>query len=402
MRSHRDEIDLSAELRALRPTPRVEFTDALDSRAEAGFPRAIRREPRPNGRIGRRLAGLGRVPERLRALPRRRLLAPAGAAATAAIVVATALIVSSEGGTTGDTTRVLRSAGAPAGDSSGDTTRVLRSAGAPAGDSSGVQYSEAPPVKSGSSASAGHAEIAPTAGRATAVPGPYASGVAHRDVERSAQMVLGTDASGVRSAAAKVFEAVHAYHGIVLRSSISDGRDGRAGATFSLLIPSGRLSDAMAAFSGIADVRSRHESSLDVTAPTIGLRERLQDARAEVESLLAAIAGAETEAEREAAEAKLGSARRRVATLRSRFASLRRRTHLSSILLRIETGGAHGATGTGWGIDDALNDAGHILAVASGVVLVGLAILVPPLLIALLAWLAHRGWLRWRRERALD
>ena len=46
-------------------------------------------------------------------------------------------------------------------------------------------------------------------------------------------------------------------------------------------------------------------------------------------------------------------------------------------------------------------DAGHILSVAAGVVIVALAVLAPLALLALLAWLAHRAWLRGRRERAL-
>jgi hypothetical protein len=225
--------------------------------------------------------------------------------------------------------------------------------------------------------------------------------VPHRDVERSAQIVLAADPSEVRSDAAGVFEAVHTYHGIVLRSSIRDGRAGEAGANFDLLVPSGRLGDAMAAFSDIADVRSRHEATLDVTAQTIGLGARLKDARAKVESLLSEVATAGSETERETAEAKLRAARRQAAALQAQLANVRRRTHLSSVSLRIETGGRP-SQGDSWGISDALGDAGHILAVAAGVVLIGLAILIPPILIGVLAWLAHRGWVHRRRERALD
>lgn len=156
----------------------------------------------------------------------------------------------------------------------------------------------------------------------------------------------------------------------------------------------------MAAFSAIAEVRSRHESTADVTAPTIGLGERLRDARARVSSLLAQLAGAETEVERKALEAKLRSERRNVAALQARLTSLRRRTHLSSVSLRIETGGSV-SRNNGWGVDKALGDAGHILSVAAGVSLVGLAILVPPVLICLLAWLARRTWIRRKREHAL-
>jgi VIT1/CCC1 family predicted Fe2+/Mn2+ transporter len=423
MKWHRDEIDVSAELRALRPTPRPEFTSALDSRADAGFPRADRVPSSGPGRIPRLFQALGRIPSRLSAVPRRRLMAPAGTAAVAAIAAATAVVVISEDGTTtatrigsprtalGTAPGTVESNGAhlsapaeKAGSHSNGNFKPFSRRSAPAGDSSGVQFSGHPPTVTPQRSASGSAAVSPGALSAVerlAGPGPYASHAARRNVERSAAIVLGASPSEVRGDAAKVFETVHAYHGIVLRSSIRDGRAGEAGAAFDLLIPSGRLGDAMAAFSDIAGVRSRHESTLDVTAQTIGLGERLEDARARVESLLAEVTAAGSEAEREAAEAKLRSARRHAAALRARLASLRRRTHLSSVSLRIETGG-HTSGGDGWGIGDALGDAGHILSVAAGVGLVGLAILVPPFLIGLLAWLAHRSWVRRRRERALD
>jgi Domain of unknown function (DUF4349) len=371
MESHRDDLDLAAELRALRPTPRPAFAAALDSRAAAGFPRSARLQRSPVRRAG----------NLLRAVPARRLPALAGACAVAAIAIATAVVATSESGR-------------------GTSPTSLFSAAA----------TTAAPPKDNSSAASGRATVAPLPSAAAPAvapnvaeapgPGPYAPNVAHRDVERSAQIVLGAEASEVRSAAAKVFETVQAYHGIVLSSSISDGAAGEAGASFELLIPSGRLDDAMAAFSAIAEVRSRHESTADVTAPTIGLGERLRDARARVSSLLAQLAGAETEVERKALEAKLRSERRNVAALQARLTSLRRRTHLSGVSLRIETGGSV-SRNNGWGVDRALGDAGHILSVAAGVSLVGLAILVPPVLICLLAWLARRTWIRRRREHAL-
>jgi hypothetical protein len=388
MKSHRDEIDLSAELRALRPAPRPEFTTALDSRADSGFPKASRRPSSGVRRIAKLRPAFGRILELLRAVTRRRLLAPAGAAAVAAIVVATALIVTTEDEPSGGTADVSAPQFKEAGSGS---------------DARSTQFSAPAPTSAAGNAAAGRAKAAQGTSDRLSGAGPYASRAAHRDVERSAEIVLGTDASDVRSAAANVFETVHAYDGIVLRSSISDGSKGEAGATFNLLIPSGKLSDAMAAFSGIAELRSRHESTVDVTAPTIGLGERLQDARAKVDGLLAEVAGAETEAGREAAEAKLRSARRRVAALRARLTNLRRHTHLSAVWLRIETGAvAAGGNSGSWGVDDALGDASHILTVAAGVSLVGLAILVPPTLIGLLAWLAHRGWVCRRRERSLD
>ncbi|MGB7588629.1 MAG: DUF4349 domain-containing protein [Solirubrobacterales bacterium] len=400
MESHRNQPDLVAELRAMRPTPRAAFVTELDARVAAGFP-PTSQHPSSSGRISKLVPPLGRLAKRVKLAPRRRLLAPAGAVAVAAIAVATGVVVTSEGGPAG--TALDARFGASGTDTLKPMTRRVAPAlatppsSASGHESSGVQFSEAPVgVPADGSASA------PTEIENQRRPGPYAAGVAHRDVERSAQIVLGADPADVRGDAAKVFETVHAFRGIVLRSSISDGGEGEAGATFNLLVPSGKLGDAMAAFSGIAEVRSRHESALDVTAPTISLGERLQDARAKVESLLAEVAAAETEGERELAEAKLRSARRHVATLRTQLTNLQRRTHLSSVWLRIETGAAMtGGDSGSWGIGNALHDAGHILAVAAGVTVIGLAILAPLALICLLTWLVRRTWIRRSRERAL-
>ncbi|HWO17037.1 MAG TPA: DUF4349 domain-containing protein [Solirubrobacterales bacterium] len=170
------------------------------------------------------------------------------------------------------------------------------------------------------------------------------------------------------------------------------------------MIPSAKLGDALAAFSSIAEVRSRSESTLDITAPTVGVGEKLQDSQAKIESLLGQLAEADSAEERAAVEAQLRAERRHAATLRSRLSSLRRRANFSRVSLRIETGAPSTmAKGEGgWGVSDGLDDAGRILAVAAGVTVIALAILGPLALIALLAWLAHRILVRRSRERALD
>ena len=81
--------------------------------------------------------------------------------------------------------------------------------------------------------------------------------------------------------------------------------------------------------------------------------------------------------------------------------NLRRQTHLSSVFLRIETGGAAAEDGGSWGVGDGLDEAGHIIAVAAGVTVIALAILAPLALIVLLVWLARRAWVTRSRERAL-
>lgn len=379
MESYRDD-ELIEALDSLRPTPRPAFAAKLDARVAAGFPR----ESRTAGR-----ASFSAAIDRLRALEPRQILLPAGAVALSAIVLATA-VVSLDGGSEDE----FRQSGA-----------VSHSKEAPSG--SGTLSYMAP------FESDGEAEVeedtraaAPMAAQpsSNSASAGYAAGTLNRSVERSAELTLGTEPENVGEASGEVFDIVHTYRGIVLRSQTSDGTAGTASAEFELLIPSAKLGDAMAAFSDIAEVRSRHEGTTDITAPTVGVAEHLEDSKARIDSLLAQLAATESEGEREAVEAELRSERSRSAVLSSQLQSLERRANLSRVSLRIESGEAGAAPDSGgsWGIGDALHDAGQILAVAAAVTLVGLAVLGPIALLALLAWLAHRTWVRRGRRQALS
>jgi hypothetical protein len=354
---------LVTTLESLRPAPRPAFTAELDQRAAAGFPRHSR---------------LGQFADKLRTVELRRTLIPAGATALAAIAAVTVVVAISDSGR--DSSSVL-------GMTSTDAAATAPSA---------IRQSAA---EKASGASATSEAAMPASGST----GPYASEAPRREIERSARMVLATDPADVRKAAGEVFDTVHAYRGIVLNSSIRDGAEGEAGARFALLIPSAKLGDAMADFSAIATVRSRHEATADITAPTVRSGEALRESRARIEGLLAQLADADTETERAATEAKLRAERRHAAYLRTRLSSLERRANLSRVSLRIETGEAGPSSGEpgGWGIGDALGDAGRILAIAAGVTIVGLAVVGPLALIAFLVWLANRARLRYGRRRAL-
>ncbi len=387
MKPRRDDLDLAAELQALRPAPRPEFVAELDARAEAGFPHH-----------GRGAGALDRVLERLRAIPPRRLLAPAGACAVAAIAIATAVVTTSQNGQ--DSLRLDggRLNSAPTPDRPDAATNAAPDPSTPMPSAAGESASAAQ-----GTSSTEYEAVVPQASPRSGGSGPYASRTSRREIERSAQMVLGTEPAEIRPVAAKVFDAVHAADGIVLNSAIRDGSAGRAGASFDLLIPSGRLGDTLAAFSAIAEVRSRHEATQDITAPTVGVGERLRDTQARIEGLLAQLAGAETNSERVAVEAELRAERRQAAVLRSRLSTLRRQANFSRVSLRIETGTPAAAdSGGSWGVSDALDDAGKILGVAAGIAVVGLAILALPALICLLAWLARRLWVSRDRRRALS
>jgi len=359
METPRDE-QLAADLRALRPAPRPEFTAELDERAAAGFPRR------------------SHWPQLSWRLPSLRVLIPAGGVAVIAIAFVTALSVSNDSGSSSESSGVLNMT--PPADSSSEPEHAA----------------EAPPAPSAASAGAAEVEAQPFSREVK-------PGIHKRAVERSAELVLGAAPADVADDSAEVFEAVHAHDGIVMRSSTREGEPGVAGARFELLIPSAKLGDALAALSAIDEVRSRHEATDDITAPTVQTGELLQDSKARIDSLLAQLEAAETESEREAVEAELAAERRHRAALRAQLQHLERRADYSRVLVRIETGASEDSSGGGaWGVDDALGDAGHILAIAAAVAVVALAILGPISLVALLAWLTHRAWVRRERRRVLS
>jgi hypothetical protein len=365
MERSRDHDEIATALAEARPAPRQAFVQELDQRAAAGFPRRPRRDGSP-------LAGFAAW---IRGLPPRRLLFAGGTTALAAIAVATVVIASNDP----NSQRVQIALDHPIPTEVSGLGR--------ASDSAAVHSSEA------------ESSVEYTHSRESSKAEGLANLARSREIERSAEIGLLADPADITDDSAKVFAAVHDANGIVLHSTTSSGKGG--GARFELLIPSARLGDALAAFSSIDEVRSRHEATDDITKPTVTASEELRDSQARVDSLLAQLSTAEVESEREAIAAELHAERGHAARLRNQLARLHQRTAYSRVLVRIQ-GGNSTESGGAWGVSDAFGDAGHILGIAAGVTLVGLAVIAPLALLFLLAWLAQRLWLRGRRERALD
>jgi Domain of unknown function (DUF4349) len=395
-----DDDSLTAELRAVRPAPRPEFAADLDQRAAAGFPR--RSSPYAATSPFVRLA------DRWRAMSPRRRLVPVMAALLAALVVATGIvtIAGSDGShrsVVADTMTSGLSTSAGTLEEGGAASAESAEAGgeAEATGGAGAPIEAAPMMEAEGTKQAG--EKAPKAANTALAPLTRSGG---RDIERSASVVLGTKPGEVAGASAKVYEAVHAADGVVLHSSVQSSSAGATGASFELLIPSRKLDDTLAAFSQIAEVRERHDATNDITKQTVGAGEELADSNATIESLLGELGAAETETEREALETRLREERRRHAAIETSLEHLHKRATMSEVSLRIVTDHGAGVTPAGkgsggWSVGDALHDAGQILTVAAGILLVALAVLAPIALIALLVWLTNRFRVRRLRERTL-
>jgi uncharacterized protein DUF4349 len=383
MKPPRDD-QLTADLNALRPKPRPQFAAELDAHAAAGFPR---RSPRG---VPAFFTAIGTK----RPAHPRRLLIPAGGVAVVVIAVITALIIGGSGSNSSES-----GSGASSGLLSQINTlpghTVPEPSAAASEEASGAAVEAEAPAAEGANSAAAESRPIP-------MDEALAPVLHHRAVERAAEITLAANPKDVDDDTSRVFEAVHANNGIVMRSSTEEGRPGEAGATFDLLIPGARLDDAMAAFSDIDAIRSRHESTADITAPTVSAAELLKESRARIDSLLAQLGTAETEEEQEAIEAELRHERRHASRLAAQLTHLHKRADFSRVSLRIETGGKESSGGGAWGVDDALHDAGHVLTIVAAVTLIALAILGPLAVLALLAWLIRRAWVRRARRRVLN
>src|SRR6266511_1150569 len=272
------------------------------------------------------------------ARPPHRILAPALGAATLAVVVAVAI---SQGG----------------GSGGGELTTATQ----PSGAAESLQ-GPAKPAPAGEAAPAQPApsDIGVQTDRQGLVPGQQ-----NRKVEQAAQVSGGDGESSV--------------------------------ARFDLAIPATRLQDALADISALADVSARSESMLDITQPFVSARQRLADARAELESLLEQLAAADNPRETASIRERIDAVRGEIAQARSQVEDLARRARFARVSVTVEGDG-----GDGWTLGDAADDSVAVLRTIAGVALVSLAILVPVGVVAAIGWLIARGTARRRRERALD
>jgi uncharacterized protein DUF4349 len=362
---HAELAELVRAVRAERPRPRPGFTEALDAQHRQGFRATYARGP---------------------SAEKRRRLAPLTAGAAAAILIAVTAVISS--GVLSDEPRQTTADRA--------TPEVVQT-GSPS--SAGGSAPAAPTAKA--PAEADQRRLS------NAAPLPRSRGVLphvrNRQVERDAALTLATPSSKIEDTADGVIEVTDRYQGFVLRSNVSSGdRSGTAGATLELRIPTTRLQPALRDLSALAHVRSRTQSSQDITARFVSARSRLRDAVTERRVLLGQLARAGTLNETASIRARLRLATRQIAAVRSDLRGLRNRVDFSTVAVTIEADENASSPNSGWTPGDALDDALGVLGVAAGVALVSLAVVVPVALVGLLALLAYRRVQRERRDRALD
>ena len=193
------------------------------------------------------------------------------------------------------------------------------------------------------------------------------------------------------------------HGGFVLSSSVSSGEGAEAGATLDLRIPSARLQPALADLSELAHVRSRTQEARDITAAFTSPRRRLSDALAERRGLLRQLARAVTRRTRPPRSGR-GCGRSTAASTAPRPSCAGCVTASRSPPSRWRSSPAPATRATvaaGRSATPSTMPSASCARVLGGA-LVALAVLVPAGLLGGAGWLAYRGWVRRRRESALE
>ncbi|HEX2085676.1 MAG TPA: DUF4349 domain-containing protein [Solirubrobacteraceae bacterium] len=354
---------LREDVRATAPQPRPEFAARLERRVEAGF-----RTPKPS-----------RAPRR-----RINLWAPSVAVGCMALIAVVIAI-----GTSGSMSDDDEDGGG------GDVVLHERPAPQDAGGGAG-QRAPSPAVTSGEGT---NESLAADQSRRALRPGRVRGRGGNRVVEQRTTLELETAADEFTEVTDEVLRVADDTGTIVQRSSVSE-QDGRGFARYDLRVPASRLDETLADLSRLAHVTSRTASSQDITRAYVSATDRLDDARAERQSLLKALERADTAVEAEAIRRQIRLVRDRIAAAERDVEALERRADRARVAVTVRSTGRR-SEGGAWTPGDALGDAGRILEVAAGVVVVTAAALLPVALLAALAALGARAMRRRRREAAL-
>ncbi len=214
--------------------------------------------------------------------------------------------------------------------------------------------------------------------------------------------MLATPPREIDRAAAEIIRVTDELGGYVVSSQVSSNSSGQ----FELRVPERKLQAALSRLSKVAKVRERTQSAQDITGAVVSVSERLKDARTERRSLLRQLAAATTTNQTSSIRARLRLVSGQIAAAKRDLSQVKSRANRSTIAVTLlaerksDSDDDDGAAG--WTPGDAFDDAVRILEVTAGVLLVGVALLLPLGLVALLVWLAARQAAQRRRERALD
>jgi hypothetical protein len=381
--AHAELAELALLLAAERPAPSASLAGTLDARVQ------------------RRFAPPPETPAKKRRLGRWWLWTPA---AGLAVALGVAIVVVFAGG--GSQTPVYNSATGSGGLAAPAPSIPRRTSSAAAAAHSAKSATNVNSAASGA-ASTPASESLSSAAPTSPVLQPPPNG---RKIIQGGQLSLITAPAHIDDVAQEIFVVIGEVHGIVNSSTVTASGGPGGYAQFQLSIPSDSLPQTMASLSSLryARVSSRTDTTQDVNDQYNGDVGRLADARALRSSLLKQLENAVTQGQIDSLTTQIHDAEAAISSDEATLNSLNRQIAYSQVSVTINGGvvtpvatPSKGSSG-GFTFGKAAHDAGRVLTVAAGVALIGLAALVPVLLIGALGWWAASALRRRRREQALD
>jgi type IV secretory pathway VirB2 component (pilin) len=227
-----------------------------------------------------------------------------------------------------------------------------------------------------------------------------AGGSADREVARTARLTLAADGGKIETISDRVNAMTDRFGGYVATSRVSAGEGNKGRASFVLMLPAAQYNDALAALSKLAHVRSRSQSSEDITADFKATERALKANQDRVAALEAKLAAAETPAARVAIRHNLERARFAMRQSARRARVNRQRVNYVPLELTIVADKTADTAGDGT-ITKAIDRAGKILTGAVAVLIVALAVLLPLALIGAASIFGYRRWRRASRDGAI-
>jgi hypothetical protein len=361
-----------------------------------------------DARVQRRFASPPEPAAKKRRFGRWWLWTPAAGLA-AALGVAIVVVFAGGGGSTSSSMNSASSSGgslAVPSPAVGTAKRTAAAAGAAASHSAESASSGNSPASSAATTAAGQ-PLSQQLGQTSPVLQPPPSG---RKIIQGGQLSLITAPAHIDDVAQEIFVVIGEVHGIVNGSTVTASGGPGGYAQFQLSIPSGSLPQTMASLSSLryARVSSRTDTTQDVNDQYQADVQRLADARALRSSLLKQLENAVTQGQIDSLTTQIHDAEAAISSDQATLNSLNRQIGYSQVNVTINGGVVtpvatqSNGSGSGFTFGRAAHDAGRVLTVAAGVALIGLAALVPVLLIGALAWWAASVFRRRRREQALD
>lgn len=217
-----------------------------------------------------------------------------------------------------------------------------------------------------------------------------------RDVATNTQITLAADGAEIENVSDEVVAITDRAGGFVQSSEVSGGEGDSGGATFLLMIPSTRYDSAIASLSDLAHVRSRHQSTEDITATVKRSDKRLARARARVTKLESELRAA-SDAQRSELKAKLAQARRAEASAKRGVARNNLRANFVPVDLTVEASST-AANADKSPLARAVDIAWSALQAIAAVLVIAIAVLAPFAIFGGVVW----AWLRRRRRRATE